>query len=122
VAAFRGGGGDGKPMVLQVHVSWAPTYDEALAVAHDQWRTNVFQPPVPWELTTVAEFDEAARHVRPEDMPGSVLVSEDPGRFVQWVREAAELGFDPIVLHHVGQEQQRFLETFGERVLPELRS
>ena len=29
---------------LQVHLSWAPTRDEAEAVAHDQWRTNVFRP------------------------------------------------------------------------------
>ena len=43
--AFRNGGGEGKPAYLQVHVSWAPTDDEALAVARDQWRTNVFDPP-----------------------------------------------------------------------------
>ena len=30
VDAFREGGGEGKPMVLQVHVSWAPTEEEAL--------------------------------------------------------------------------------------------
>ena len=40
--AFRSSGGEGKPVALQVHLSWAPDEDEALRIAHDQWRTNVF--------------------------------------------------------------------------------
>jgi probable non-F420 flavinoid oxidoreductase len=118
VAAFREGGGEGKPMVLQVHVSWAPGDDEALAIAWDQWRTNVFAPPVPWDLELVEHFDEAARFVRPEDLHGSVLVSSDLGRHVDWIRRYAELGFDEINIHHVGQEQDAFIEAYGRGVLP----
>jgi alkanesulfonate monooxygenase SsuD/methylene tetrahydromethanopterin reductase-like flavin-dependent oxidoreductase (luciferase family) len=121
VAAFREGGGEGKPVTLQVHVSWAETEEEALAVAFDQWRTNVFAPPVPWDLETVEQFDEAARFVRPEDVRRSVRVSSDLARHVEWLREDAELGFDRIMLHHVGREQGPFIEAFGEHVLPALR-
>jgi probable non-F420 flavinoid oxidoreductase len=119
---FRAAGGDGKPLALQVHVSWAPDEDEALRIAYDQWRTNVFEAPLCWDIATPAEFEQAARHVRPEDMHGSVLISHEPGRFVEWVHEAADLGFDEIYLHHVGQEQWPFLDCFGEHVLPEVRS
>ena len=66
--AFREGGGDGKPAYLQVHLSWAPTDDEARAIAHDQWRTNVFPPPVCWDLDRVEQFDEAARFVTADDV------------------------------------------------------
>src|SRR3712207_8172658 len=51
--------------------------DEALRIAHEQWRTNVFTPPIPWDLETAEHFDEAAKHVTPEDMRGSVLVSSE---------------------------------------------
>jgi probable non-F420 flavinoid oxidoreductase len=121
VGAFREGGGDGKPMILQIHVSWAPDDHEALRIAHHQWRTNVFAPPVCWDVETPEHFDELARHVREEDMHGSVLVSSDPSRHVEWIRAAAELGFDEINLHHVGQEQRAFIDTFGEHVLPALK-
>jgi len=121
VTAFREGGGEGKPMILQVHVSWAPDEDEALRIAHEQWRTNVFTPPIPWDLETAEHFDEAARHVTPEDMRGSVLVSSSLEQHAAWIREAAELGFDEINLHHVGQEQRAFIEAFGEHVLPAAR-
>jgi probable non-F420 flavinoid oxidoreductase len=120
IAAFRDGGGEGKPVHLQVHLSWAETDEEALRIAHDQWRTNVFSPPLCWDLETVEQFDLAAAHVRPEDLHQAVLVSADPARHVAWLRELAELGFEQIHLHHVGRDLRPFIETFGDRVLPEL--
>ena len=33
----------------------------------------------------------------------------------------AELGFDRIYLHHVGQDQDAFIDAFGAKVLPQLR-
>jgi probable non-F420 flavinoid oxidoreductase len=120
IEAFREGGGDDRPVVLQVHLSWADSEDEALRVAHDQWRTNVFPLPLCWDLETVEQFDAASAHVRPEDVREAVLVSADPGRHAEWLGELATLGFDEIHLHHVGQDLTRFIQVFGERVLPEL--
>jgi alkanesulfonate monooxygenase SsuD/methylene tetrahydromethanopterin reductase-like flavin-dependent oxidoreductase (luciferase family) len=122
VDAFHEGGGEGRPLALQVHVSWAPDEEEALKIAYDQWRTNVFEAPLCWDIATVAEFDQAAKHVRPEDMHNNVLISSEPGRFVEWLGEAEELGFGEIFVHHVGKEQRAFLDCFGEHVLPEVRS
>lgn len=107
-------------LVLQVHVSWAPTDEEALAIAYDQWRTNVFDPPVCWDLDTPEAFDAAAAMVRPEDVRGKVLVSSDLAQHVAWLQEFAALGFTDIALHHVGQDLDPFIDAFGEHVLPEL--
>ena len=120
--AFREGAGDGKPVAVQVHVSWADDDDTALAIAHDQWRSGVLGADLAWDLTLPAQFDAATAHVRPEDVEGSVLVSSDTGRHVKWLRELIDLGVDEITIHHVGQEQDRFIETFGEHVLPEVTS
>jgi probable non-F420 flavinoid oxidoreductase len=122
IAAFREGGGEGRPIYLQVHLSWAATEDEALRIAHDQWRTNVFRPPLCWDLETVEQFDLAAQHVRPEDVRESVLVSADLGRHTAWLGELGELGFEQIHLHHVGQDLSPFIDAFGRHVLPELRA
>jgi hypothetical protein len=62
LAAYRDAGGRGRA-VLQVHVSWAPTEQEAVAVAMDQWRSNVFAPPIPWDLPTVAHIDGVSADV-----------------------------------------------------------
>jgi len=120
IDAFCEGGGEGKPLYLQVHLSYARDENTALDIAHDQWRSNIFAPPVCWDLELPAHFDEASRFVRREDMLNAVLVSSEPARFVDWLGELAALGFDGLYLHHVGKAQQDFIETFGERVLPQL--
>ncbi len=119
IDAYRGAGGRG-PLVLQVHVSYAADEETALTLAHDQWRTNVFAPPVCWDLDTAAHFDEAAKHVTPEAVRESVLVSADPAQHVEWLQGFVDLGFDEIYLHHVGQEQREFIDAFGAKVLPQL--
>ena len=120
IDAFREGGGSGM-LVLQVHLSWAATEDEALRIAHDQWRTNVFDPPVCWDVAMIEEFDERAQTVTPDDVRRKVLVAADLEQHVEWPRELAALGFDEIALHHVGQELDPFIDAFGEHVLPALR-
>jgi probable non-F420 flavinoid oxidoreductase len=118
ISAFREGGGAGKPLYLQVHLSYAPSEEQALATAYAQWRSNVFAPPLCWDLELPVHFDKAAQFVRPEDMRQGVLISSDPAWFVDRLSEYAELGFDGLYLHHVGVAQRDFIETFGEHVLP----
>jgi probable non-F420 flavinoid oxidoreductase len=122
VEAFRRGGGEGKPVFLQVHLSWAADEDTALAVAHDQWGTNVFDPVLAMELELPEQFEVAARFVTADDVRSAVLVSADLGRHAAWLGEYAELGFDRIYLHGVGQgeHQRRFIDAFGSKVLPAL--
>ncbi len=122
IDAFREAGGDRAPVAVQVHVSWAEDEDTALAIAHDQWRTNVFGSDLAWNLELPAQFDEAATRVRPDDVTEAVLVSADLGQHAKWLLELADLGVDAIYLHHVGKEQDPFIEAFAEHVLPELTS
>ena len=121
IAAFREVAGEGKKLALQVHLSYAADDDTALEIAHHQWRSNVFPPPLCWDLETVEQFDLAATHVPREAMHETVLISSDPGRHLAALQELAELGFDEIHLHHVGQDLREFIDVFGEHVLPELR-
>jgi probable non-F420 flavinoid oxidoreductase len=121
IEAFRAGGGEGKPVYLQIHLSYAPDAEAALDIAYDQWRSNVFSAPVCWDLELPQHFDEASRFVRKQDMHASVLISHEPGRFVDLLGGFLELGFAGLYLHHVGQEQQQFIDTFGAQVLPQLR-
>ncbi|HEY4626877.1 MAG TPA: TIGR03885 family FMN-dependent LLM class oxidoreductase [Blastococcus sp.] len=119
VAAYRDAGGRGK-LVLQVHLSYDPDADRALEIAHEQWHSNVFPPPLCWDLDSPHAFEQASAHVRRADVTGAVLVSADLAQHAAWLDEYAGLGFDEIYLHHVGQEQRRFLDAFGEHVLPQL--
>ena len=69
---------------------------------------------------TVEQFDLASKHVRPEDLRQTVVVSSELERHLEVIGELAELGFDEIYLHHVGRDLDPFIDAFGEHVLPEL--
>jgi probable non-F420 flavinoid oxidoreductase len=120
IAAYRGAGGRG-PVCLQVHLSWAGSEAEAEETAYDQWRSNVFAPPVCWDLELVEHFDVVSEHVTMQQLRSVVNVSADLGAHIEWLRGYAALGFDRIYLHHVGQDLGPFIEAFGAKVLPALR-
>ncbi|MFC7550419.1 TIGR03885 family FMN-dependent LLM class oxidoreductase [Plantactinospora sp. GCM10030261] len=121
VEAYRGAGGRGK-LHLQVHLSWAPDEEEAARLAYDQWRSNIFAPPVCWDLDMVDHFDVVSERVAPEQVAEVVNISSDLGRHAEVLSGYADLGFDEIYLHHVGQQQREFIEAFGSEVLPKLRT
>jgi probable non-F420 flavinoid oxidoreductase len=121
IEAFREGGGEGKPLLLQVKLSHAATEEEAIAAAHDQWRTVVFDSAVLADLRMPAQFDAASRFVQRDEILPFVRTSTDLERQAAWLREDAALGFDEIFLHSVHRDQTRFIEDYGEKVLPALR-
>lgn len=116
---YRDAGGRG-PARLQVHLSWAPTQDEAMAIAHDQWRTNLLPSPTSWDIALVESYDAIAEYARPEDVRRAVLVSSDLGELAARIAAMVDVGFDEVYLHHVGQQQAEFIDVFGSRVLPQL--
>ena len=120
IAAYRDAGGIG-PVCLQVHLSWAGSEAEAEAIAYDQWRSNVFPPPVCWDLELVEHFDVVSEHVTIDQVREVVNISADLEAHTEWLRGYAALGFDRIYLHHVGKDLMPFVEAFGTKVLPALR-
>jgi coenzyme F420-dependent glucose-6-phosphate dehydrogenase len=122
VDAFRKGGGEGKPMYLQVQLSYAQDENSAWEGALDQWGVNILSSPVLATLTMPEQFEAIGEHVRREDIEGDIRVSSDLEQHIDWLRGDVELGFDHLYLHNVNRDQERFLERFGERVLPALKT
>lgn len=122
IDAFRRGGGEGKPLFLQVQLAFARTRAEALQGAWEQWRAVQFPSSVLAALRTPAEFAAAAEFVRPDDVARRVRVSADPEQHLEWLLQDREMGFEEINLHNVPRrEEERFIDVFGERVLPGLK-
>jgi probable non-F420 flavinoid oxidoreductase len=119
IGAYRDGGGRGK-CVLQLHLSYDPDPDRALHAAFQEWHSNVFPPPLAWDLDTPEAFEAASAHVTPAHVAEVVRVSSDLGQHTAWIQEYVDLGFDDIYLHQVGESQRGFLDAFGAHVLPQL--
>jgi G6PDH family F420-dependent oxidoreductase len=121
IAAFRRGGGEGKPIFVKAGISYDTTDDAARRGAHQQWRAVSFPNELLTELRTPKEFDQAGRYVRPEDMDHSIRISSSLAQHVDWIAEDLALGFDEIILHNINTNQEAFIDAFGAEVLPHFR-
>jgi coenzyme F420-dependent glucose-6-phosphate dehydrogenase len=122
VEAFREGGGDGKPLILQVALAFGESDEDALASVHQQWRVAGLTPSDLSDLKTPALFDAATAGVGGEVLLDKFRVSADWRKHLDWIRSDIELGFDAIFLSHVGRDVERFIDVFGEHVLPHCNS
>ena len=120
-AAYRDAGGRG-PVSAQLHLSWAPSEADALALALDQWAYGTIGQPESWDIAMPEEFDRRSAGVDEQAIRQTVTVSSDVGVHQARIAEILDAGYDAVYLHHVGQQQAAFLDTFGEHVLPALRS
>lgn len=121
LAAFRAGGGAGKPVKVQAALAWAPTRAEARDGAWQQWRANVIGGDALATLRSPAEFAAAARFVTRDDVAGCFPVSEDPLEHAERLQEYVDAGATDIYLFNVAPRQREFIEVFAERVLPAVR-
>jgi probable non-F420 flavinoid oxidoreductase len=121
VTAYAEGGGTG-PVLLQYHLSWAPTLDEARSQAFDQWRNGALAYPLAWELELPEHFDAALASARPDDVAAALPIGADPGWHAEQLARYLDLGFDQVMLHNVGTNQREFIDVFAGKVLPHVRA
>jgi coenzyme F420-dependent glucose-6-phosphate dehydrogenase len=68
----------------------------------------------PREMEALAKTVEGEAHRR-------WLVSDDPEEHVEQIRPYVEMGFTHLVFHGPGPDQNRFIDLYGQQVLPRLR-
>jgi G6PDH family F420-dependent oxidoreductase len=105
--------------ILQLHLSWAPTDEEAMRNALTEWPNGGMKFPKA-DIRSPFDFEQMAKIVRPEDFKGRMLISSDPDAHAREIQRFIDLGFDRVYLHNVGRNQVEWLEIFGKQVLPKL--
>jgi len=105
--------------ILQLHLSWAPTDEEALQNAIVEWPNGGMKFPKQ-DIRSPHDFAQMAKLVRPEDFDGRMLITSDPEKHRQEIQKFLDMGFDQIYLHNVGRNQAEWIECFGREVLPKL--
>jgi G6PDH family F420-dependent oxidoreductase len=110
---------DMMPKVLQLHLSWADTDEQALANAMTEW-PNGGMKFAKADIRSPHDFAAMAALVRPEDFDGRMVISADPDVHRAEIQRYVDLGFDRVYLHNVGRNQAEWIEVFGREVLPKL--
>ena len=120
---FDAGGGEGKPRIGQIALSYDPDERAAAKRAMDQFRWFTGGWRVNAELPVPASFEQAARTVRDEDVSAQMPCGPDVRRHVAGVREFEAAGYTHVALVQVGADtQERFISWAAAELLPALRA
>ena len=107
------------PRILQLHLSWAETDEQALSNAMTEWPNGGMKFPKA-DIRSPHDFAQMAKLVRPEDFRGRMLISSDSDKHRQEIQKFLDIGFTKVYLHNVGRNQVEWIEVFGREVLPRL--
>jgi coenzyme F420-dependent glucose-6-phosphate dehydrogenase len=114
IDAFREAGGDGKPIHVQMAVSWDASLQAAGEAAVHHWAAASIGGEVAWDLRRPADFDLASRFAGVADLSEAVLVTDSLAELEDRVSSIAEIGATVVHLHMVGPGQEAFIERVGE--------
>lgn len=120
--AYRKGGGQDKPLALQVQVAWAETEAHARAAAWEEWRNAALPPSSLADLPTPEDFERATRHVKPEDIDDVIPLITSADTLIEIISTAKACGFEEVFVHNVSRDQMGFLKFMKRQVLPVLRA
>jgi G6PDH family F420-dependent oxidoreductase len=107
----------------QVPICWAPDKQQAIDLAHEQFRWFGGGWFVNADLPTPAGFDAASQFVRKDDVADSIACGPDLDELAESVKPYLEAGFTDVALVQVGDAlQQEFLDKAAAPLLEKLRA
>lgn len=121
IAAFRRGGGEGKPVHVKFTFSFSLDENLARSEAHHQWRFDCIDKERLAELNTVKDFDNAAEDITPEKVTSVIPTSNCITYFADLIKRIEDMGVHSIVLHNVGRNQEEFITEFGSEIFNKVK-
>jgi coenzyme F420-dependent glucose-6-phosphate dehydrogenase len=107
--------------MIEIKLSWDADPELALQNARF-WAPLSLTAEQKHGLHDPAEMEAAADTLPIEQVAKRWIVASDPDEAVAQVKQYVDWGFNHLVFHAPGHDQERFLTTFAEDVLPGLRA
>lgn len=106
--------------MIEIKLSYAPTEAEAMENCRF-WAPLSLSAEDKHRLDDPVEMAAAADRLPIEQVASRWIIATTPAQVVNAVRPYVEAGFDHLVVHAPGHDQEQFLSSFGADVLPLLR-
>jgi coenzyme F420-dependent glucose-6-phosphate dehydrogenase len=120
VNAFRAGGGEGKPVYLQIAMAHGPTDEQALDVAYERWRVAGLKPADLADTATPQEFDAKTRSVSRGTLQENLCIAASTDRHAEVLASCAAVGFECIYINPITRDLEGFIDVFAQHVLPQV--
>ena len=108
-------------MMIEVKVSFDHDRDEAMRATHF-WGALGLSAEQKSGVEDPVEMQRLADELSVEHTARRFIVSTDPDEHVEKIRRYIDLGFNHLVFHAPGPDQEKFLRLYGAEILPRLRN
>lgn len=109
------------PRLIQLHVSWSRTSDQAaVEQAVREWPNGGMDFPKQ-DIRNPEDFEAAAKLVHADNFKGRMLMSADLDAHRDYLQHFVDLGFTELYVHNVGRNQREFIEAYGSKVIPQIK-
>jgi coenzyme F420-dependent glucose-6-phosphate dehydrogenase len=107
--------------LIEVKVSYAADRETALEKTRF-WAPLALSAEEKMGIHDPIEMQRRAAELPIERAASRFIVSTDPDEHVEQIARYVDLGFRHLVFHDPGEDQEQFLRTYGEEILPRLRA
>jgi coenzyme F420-dependent glucose-6-phosphate dehydrogenase len=108
-------------LMIEVKVSFDHDRDAAMA-ATQFWGALGLSAEQKSGVEDPVEMQRLADELSIEQTAKRFIVSTDPDEHVEKIKTYLDLGFNHLVFHAPGPDQEKFLRLYGDEILPRLRS
>ncbi|MDR1999577.1 MAG: glucose-6-phosphate dehydrogenase (coenzyme-F420) [Frankiaceae bacterium] len=108
-------------LLMEVKVSFDPDRDRAMSDTRF-WGALALSPEEKTGVEDPVEMERLADALPVERTASRFIVSTDPAEHAAKIQTYIDLGFNHLVFHAPGPDQARFIETYGQEILPRLRA
>lgn len=106
--------------LIEMKISFDTNYERALNDTRF-WGALALKPEEKMNVEDPLEMEKLADALPVERAASRWIVTTDPHEMVEKIRPYVDLGFNHLVFHAPGRDQERFLQLFTQRVVPLLR-
>jgi coenzyme F420-dependent glucose-6-phosphate dehydrogenase len=120
IQKFEDGGGKGKPKYGQITVCYANSKEDAKKTAFEVWPNALVEGSASQELPLPSDFEQLTQDRNPDELEATLTLGPDADEYLDQIKEYDETGYTHVYLHHVGRNQDAFLEFARNELLPKL--
>jgi coenzyme F420-dependent glucose-6-phosphate dehydrogenase len=110
------------PRMIELAVAYTDDEEAAIEARKAYWAGTFIPALFTEKIYTPEQSEQNGKAVGAEAIKKSSCISADPDEHVAHAQKYIDLGFDHLIFHSAGPDQQAFIEDYGRDVLPKLRA
>lgn len=109
------------PRLVELSVAYTDDRQAAIEYRRKYWAATYLPALFDQKIYTPEMAEQNGAAVGSDTIEKKVCISANPDDHVRFAQQYIDLGFDHLIFHSAGPDQQGFLEGYGRDVLPRLR-